>query len=149
MAVAAISTFERFFREVASLDVDKTDLKRYQDFVRRKVADLLIVGEARAKEDGRDVIELRDVPITKGLQESIHQFRRADASPEARALISELVAVPQLDLAVADETTEALPDISGGLSLALARSFDIVDPGVRNPATPAWERAFRLFDLLL
>ena len=44
--------FERLFRAAAGLDVDKRDLKRYGDFVNRKVYDLLIRGEATAKANG-------------------------------------------------------------------------------------------------
>jgi hypothetical protein len=42
-----------------------------------------------------------------------------------------------------------LPEVVGGLSVALARSFKVVDPGLKNPQTIQWERAFALFDLLL
>jgi hypothetical protein len=44
MPVAHVTRFERFFRAAAGLDVDKSDLKRYSDFIDRKVHD----GEARA-----------------------------------------------------------------------------------------------------
>ena len=47
------------------------------------------------------------------------------------------------------ETEAQLAGIAGGLSLALARSFKIIDPGLKNPDTEHWERAFRLFDLLI
>jgi hypothetical protein len=149
MHVTGVSHFERFFRETADLDVDKNDEKRYRDFVGHEIADLLVVGEARAKADGRDIIERRDLPITKGLQETIDQFGRERVAEEVRPLLGELVTVPQLDLALADETEEALPDIAGGLSLALGRTFKIVDPELPNPSSEDWERAFRLFDLLL
>jgi hypothetical protein len=33
--------------------------------------------------------------------------------------------------------------------LALARSFKIIDPTLRNPQPYDWERAFKLFALLL
>ncbi|MGZ3297268.1 MAG: DUF1931 family protein, partial [Xanthobacteraceae bacterium] len=39
-----VARFERFFRAAAGLDVDKEDLKRYADFVNRKIYDLLIRG---------------------------------------------------------------------------------------------------------
>ena len=42
-----------------------------------------------------------------------------------------------------------LPEIVGGLSLALARTFTIIEPKLRNPSSAHWERAFRIFDLLL
>ena len=78
MVVVAVSKFERFFRSVAGLDVDKDDLKRHGDFVNRKLVDLLVRGEATAKANGRDIIEPFDLPITKGLQERIYEFRQAD-----------------------------------------------------------------------
>jgi hypothetical protein len=37
MPVIGVTKFERFFRLTASIDVDKDDLKRYQDFVYRAV----------------------------------------------------------------------------------------------------------------
>jgi hypothetical protein len=40
------------------------------------------------------------------------------------------------------------PDLAGGLSIALARSFKIIDPGL-NPDTADSGRAFALFDLLI
>jgi Domain of unknown function (DUF1931) len=47
MTPMGVSEFERFFREAASLDIDKDDLRRYNDFVNRKVYDLLVIGQAR------------------------------------------------------------------------------------------------------
>jgi hypothetical protein len=47
------------------------------------------------------------------------------------------------------ETESRLAEIAGGLSVALARAFKLIDPGMQNPATADWERAFRIFDLLL
>ena len=48
------------------------------------------------------------------------------------------------------EATEArLPEIVGGLSLALARTFTIVEGKLKSPSSGHWERAFRIFDLLL
>jgi Domain of unknown function (DUF1931) len=42
-----------------------------------------------------------------------------------------------------------LPEIAGALSLALARTFKIIDPDFKNPQSERWERSFRIFDLLL
>jgi hypothetical protein len=35
------------------------------------------------------------------------------------------------------------------LSLAPARTFTILDPGLKNPRTEQWERAIRVLELLL
>ena len=81
MALMGIAKFERFFRLAAGLDVDKSDLKRYSDFVNQKIYDLLLRGQAAAKANGRVIIEPFDPPITKGLAGAhprVREYRRAD-----------------------------------------------------------------------
>lgn len=51
--VTTVTKFMRFFRIVAGLDVDKQDLKRYSDFINRKVHDVLLCGEENARMNGR------------------------------------------------------------------------------------------------
>jgi hypothetical protein len=149
MSVMAVSKFERFFRAAASLDVDKEDLKRYSEFVHQKIYDLLVRGEANAKANIRDIIEPWDLPITKGLQERIHEFEKLDDDIELEPILERLARWPQLELELSDETRSSLPDIAGGLSVGLARAFKIIDTKLVNPSTEHWERAFQLFDLLL
>jgi hypothetical protein len=144
-----VARFERFFRTAARLDVDKQDLKRYSEFINHKIYDLLLRAEATAKANGRDIIEPFDLPITKGLQESIHAFREIDEAIELQPIIDYLTARPPLDLAYSDATEERLSAVAGGLSVALARSFKIIDPDLKNPETKHWDRCFQTFDLLL
>jgi hypothetical protein len=54
-----------------------------------------------------------------------------------------------LDLSIAEETERSLPEIVGGLTLALACTFKIIDPRQKNPDTEHWKRTIALFDLLL
>lgn len=147
--VMGVAKFERLFRTAARLDVDKQDLRRYSDFINHKVYDLLLRGEADAKANGRDIIQPFDLPITKGLQESIHAFRELDEKIELKPILDQITALPPLDLAVSVETEARLPRIVGGLSVALARSFKIIDPDLKNPQTVHWQRCFQIFDLLL
>ena len=149
MPVMAVSKFERFFRLAASLDVDKNDIKRYADFVNQKIYDLLLMGVATAKANDRDIVEPWDLPITKGLQESIHLFKELDESIELRPILDHLTAPPPLALSYSEETEAKLPDLVGGLSVALARTFKIIDPDLKNPQTVHWQRSFEIFDLLL
>src|ERR1700716_2586263 len=122
MALMGVSQFERFFRAVAGVDIDKEDIKRFDDFVNEKIYDLLIRGVANAKANGRDVIQPSDLPITKGLQESIHAYRRIDDERlDLASILGQLTKLPQLDLAYSEETAAKLPEIVGGLSYALAR----------------------------
>lgn len=149
MPVIGVARFERFFRVAAGLQVDKQDVKRHGEFVDRKLFDLLIRGEANAKANDRDIIEPQDLPITKGLQESIHAFRKIDGEVGLGPVLERLTPRPPLSLAASDATEAKLPEISAGLSFALGQAFTIIDPELKNPASEHWERAFRIFDLLL
>ena len=149
MPVIGVTKFERFFRLAASIDVDKDDLKRYADFNNRKIHDLLIRGAAVAKANGRDLIQLIDLPITKGMQENVHKFKEIDQTIELRAILDRLIARPPLDLDLSEETEAELSAVGGGLSIALARTFKIIDPDLKNPQARHWERSFQIFDLLL
>ena len=64
-------------------------------------------------------------------------------------MLADISTRPQLDLAVAVDVDDLLPEVAGGLSLALGQSLRVIDPNVRNPATAHWERASQIFDLLL
>jgi hypothetical protein len=149
MAVMGVAKFERFFRSAAGLAVDKQDLKRYSDFINRKIYDLLLRGQATAKANGRDIIDPHDLPITKGLQESIHAFGRLDGEIQLQAILDHIIARPPLDMAMRDVTEARLAEIAGGLSMALARTFKLIDPEIENPTTDDWECCFRIFGLLL
>ncbi|MFZ0680151.1 DUF1931 family protein [Candidatus Binatus sp.] len=148
--VGGIVKIEHFFRVAASVDIDKADVKRYYDFVDHKVSDLLLMGEAAASANGRDIVEPWDLPITKGLQESIHVFERLDVDIGLEPILDKKAPRPaDLDRPYSLETDARLPTIAGGVSVALARSFKIIDPEIKHPATEDWERAFQIFDQLL
>jgi hypothetical protein len=148
MVATNISRFEQFFRQAAGIDVDKNDLKRHDDFVDQKVYDLLLRGQANAKANNRDVIESWDLPITKGLQEVVHEFDKLDRDIQLSSIFERITALPPMDLACSDEARSRLPSISGGMSIALARTMKVIDPAMKNPATTHWERAMQVFDLL-
>jgi hypothetical protein len=145
----SIAKFERFFRETASLDVDKDDLKRYNDFINDKVFDLLVRGQANAKANLRDIIEPQDLPITKGLQESMERFRKIDQEIELSPIIDQLTIRPRLDMDYSVDTEAELPRIVGGLSIALAHTFKIIDPELKNPHAAEWERCEKVFKELM
>ena len=147
--VMSVAKFERFFRIAAGLDVDKQDLKRYSDFINKKIYDLLVRAEATAKANGRAIIEPVDLPITKGLEECIQEFENIDEQIELRPILEHLAAQPPLDLAYGEDTEDQLPVVVGGLSVALARAFKIIDGNLKNPATEHWQKCFRIFDLLV
>jgi hypothetical protein len=144
-----ISRFERLFRLSARLDIDKSDIKRHEEFVNRKIYDLLICAEETARLNGRDVIEPRDLPLTQGLRRCIEDFKEIDETIELRPILDYIAKRPPLGLGYSDETEAEFPNIAGGISVALARSFKLIDPELKNPQTKHWERAHSIFSLLL
>jgi hypothetical protein len=57
MGVTSVARFEPFFRAAAGLDIDKTDLKRYTDFINETLYRLLLSAQATAKANLRDIID--------------------------------------------------------------------------------------------
>ncbi|MGA9492534.1 MAG: DUF1931 family protein [Mycobacterium sp.] len=141
--------FERFFRAAGGVSVDRDDVKRYLDFVDDVLYDLLLIGQATAKANARDIIEPGDLPVTKGLQESMHAFQRLEEEIELMPVLESLAARPPLDYALSDATQARLPVLFGGISMALARTFKLVDPDIKAVHSAEWERAFSLFRLLV
>ena|SRR5579872_3221599 len=147
--VTSVTKFVRFFRVAASLEVDKQDLRRYSDFINRKVRDLLLCGEETARANGSKVVRPYDLPITKGLHQCMAEFDRVDQQVGLSPVLDYLTARPPLMLDYSEETEHQLARLAGGLSVAVARLFKITDPDLKNPQTEHWQRAGEIFDLLL
>ncbi len=147
--IMRVPQFERLFRQAASLDVDKDDLKRLSDFLGEKIYDLLVVAERNAKYNARDVIYEPDLPVTKGLAETLREFEQMDVAPELEPVLEHLAGLPPLDLEVSEDVRALLPKLAGALVVAAARVLRELDPDVKNPQTEHWERLERVFDQLI
>ena len=149
MPVMGYARFERFFRTASGVDVDRNDLKRFLDFVNEAIYHLLVAGQANAEANGRDVIARSDLPITAGLQETMHEFRKLDQDIELSAILEDLTARPPLSSALSQETQEHLPMVFGGISVALAKTLKILDPRQRGVPPREWDRAFHILETLI
>jgi hypothetical protein len=143
-----IPVFQRFFRSVGSVDIDKNDVRRFRSFIDEEIDGIAIAGRNSAKWNGRDIIAPQDLPITKGIQERMREFDKLDEAEEIRELLRREIRRPPADVTFDEETEQLLPELFGGLSVALARSFRVVDPKLSNPATEHWDRVFTLFRLV-
>lgn len=146
---SGIPIFERFFRSVGGVDIDRDDIRRFGEFVDEQVDAIAIAGRNCAKWNGRDIIAPQDLPITRGLQERMREFDKVEEAAEIRELLARQLRVPPADVTFDDETERLLPEVFGGLSVALAKSFHVIDRKLTNPATEHWERAFALLRLVL
>ncbi|MGA8331610.1 MAG: DUF1931 family protein [Mycobacterium sp.] len=145
---SGIPAFERFFRSVARIKIAKNDVRRFREFVDEQIDDIAIAGRNSAKWNGRDVIVPQDLPITKGVQERMREFDKLEEAEEIRELLRQAVRTPPSDVTFAEDTEQLLPELFGGLGIALAQSFRVVDPKVSSPSTEHWDRVFTLFRLV-
>jgi Domain of unknown function (DUF1931) len=134
---SGIPVFERFFRSVASINVGSGSSSTSISLT------FAIAGRNSAKWNGRDVIVAQHLPIPKGVQKRMREFDKLDEADEIRELLRQVVRQPPGDVTFAEETQQLLPELFGGLSIALARSFRVVDPTVSSPSTEHWNRCSR------
>jgi hypothetical protein len=149
MVVVTVHRLEQLFRRGAGLDFDKSDIRRLEQLLQRTIGQLLIRAVANARANGRDVVQPVDLPLSAGLQHCIHRFRLMNAELQLTDYFARLVGLPAIDLAYSAETETRLPEIAGGLCLALAQCFRILDDEAKNPQSEHWERVEQLFELLL
>ncbi len=145
---SGIPVFERFFRSVGSVKIDKNDVRRFRKFVDEHIDNITIAGRDSAKWNGRDVIVPQDLPITAGVQERMREFDKLEEAGEIRELLRQQLRRPPATVTFAEDTEQLLPELFGGLAVALARSFRVIDPSLGNPSAQHWERAFQLFRLV-
>jgi Domain of unknown function (DUF1931) len=89
------------------------------------------------------------LPVTKGLQESLHAFDRLEVEIELRPVLESIAARPPLDHELSEATQARLPRLFGGTSVALARIFKLLDADIKAVHSAEWERVFSLFRLLV
>ncbi len=149
MAIIGFTKLEALFRKAASLDIDKSHAKEITGIVEKKLVDLLIAGERDANLNGRDVIWEGDLPITKGLQETIIAFKKLEEEIDLQDVLNYLTTVPPLKYPLAAELEAKLPEITGAILVVLARVIKEVDEEKRRVNKEAIEKAERIVDLTL
>ena len=149
MSLIGVSKFESFFRKAGSLDIDKSDVRRIYDFTNEVIYRLLIVGMKNASLNNRDVLWYTDLPITEGLEKQIQEFRELNEELDLEGILEAITKMPPLKLAIGEDVENELANISGGILMALTKTFKTLDPKLRNPQTEHWERAKAIFETLL
>jgi hypothetical protein len=133
-----------------SLDVDKDDLKRYRELSAGSSTTCSSSAKPPQKANGRDVIEPFDLPIAHGLQEGLYDSDRLDEDVELAPILDDVATRPPLDLSYSQDTEARLPAVLvGGPDRGPRTELQGPRPQVKNPCTSHWERAFRIFDLLV
>ena len=130
MAVVGFTKLQEIFRKGASLDIHKGHAKEVTDIVEQKLYDMLVIAQKNAKYNGRDVIWVADLPITKGFEETIDQFKKLEEEIVVKDVTEMLATYPPV-LSLEVELENKLPEISGALLLTLAKVMKAIDPADR------------------
>ncbi len=149
MKISGVKKFEKLFRTVGSMDVDKNDIVRLNDFINKAIYRLLETGMKRAKENGRDVVWYSDLPITQGFESNIEEFRQIDEELDLSEILETIAGLPPLPLEIGEGIEKELPNIAGGITIALIKSFKVINPTKKNPQTEDWNQVTRIFETLL
>jgi hypothetical protein len=146
--IIGFSKFEALFRKAASLDIDKSDLKRFIVLINEKISDLFIIANAAAKANERVIIQLYDLPITKGIQEDINEFKKYDDYLELTPVLEKVVTMPQLNITYSEEVEKIVIELVWALSVISAKILKVINPNLKNPTSEDWEKVRNLFDIL-
>jgi CRP-like cAMP-binding protein len=93
--------------------------------------------------------QLRALVATEAtLGESTHVFEKPDDQVEPGSILRVLAAGPLLDIMLSDETADRLL-LSGGISVAVVRTFRLIDARLQAVHREKWERAFAVSPLLI
>ncbi len=144
-----ISKFEKFFRSVGGLDIDKSDVKRLYDFTNNAIYRLLQVAVDNARLNDRDVLLVFDLPITKGLQESIEEFESYNQELDLEGILEHIASLPALPYKIGADIEEELPKIAGGIITAMIKCMKTMHPTRKNPSTEDWQKVEKIFSTLL
>jgi len=149
MAILGFKKLEELFRTFGSLDIKKGHAKALTDIIEQKLVDLMIAGERNAKMHNMDVITEENLPITKGLQEAMIEFRALEDEVDAQDVLNYLATVTPLKYPLSVELEAKLPELTGTILLVLARLMRAINQGKREVSHELIAESKEVLDLLL
>ncbi len=149
MAVVGFTKLEALFRKAASLDIKKGHAKDITDIAEAKLVDFLIAGERNANLNGRDVIWESDLPITKGLQETIIALKKFEEEIALDDVLNFLTTIPPLKYDLSEEAEAKLPEIIGAVLIIMAKIMKEIDDNDRALDHETINKTKRIMDLTL
>ena len=151
--IIGLSRLEALYRTFTGLDLDKGRAEAILDLASRKLEDLFIAGLERAYARGSDVVEIIDLPITKGLRNTIEEYKRErerlndprlDLAPIVDYLTGRITG-----LVIGESARSELQDLTAAILLLAGRVIKTIDPTTRKPSKEDIERARKILDLTL
>lgn len=146
--VVGFKKLEAVFRKAAGIDLDKSKADEIIDIVEKKFHDMLLVAVEKAGYNGRDVIMEPDMPVTRGFEESLRQFKELEEEVALQDVLAYLEKIPPLKYPISADLEAKLPEYIGALMLIIARVLKEIG-AERKPSTEDIERTKRILDLTL
>ncbi|UXD21321.1 hypothetical protein IPA_02890 [Ignicoccus pacificus DSM 13166] len=151
--VIGFTRLQTLYRRSVGLDIDKAKAIEIIETAEKKLADLFDVAFQRAEAEGRDYVTWKDLPITKGLAETMERFERkreelGEEKLDLGPIAEYLSGIIDYDK-VSDDVKENLPKLVGTLLVLEGYIIKLVDPGARRPSKEDLERARQILDLTL
>ena len=146
--VVGFKKLEAVFRKAAGIDLDKSKADEIVDIVEKKFHDMLLVAVEKAGYNGRDVIMEPDMPVTKGFEESLRQFKELEEEVDIQDVLKFLEQIPPLKYPISAELEAKLPEYIGALMLIIAKVLKEIG-AERKPSKEDIERTSRILDLTL
>ena len=146
--VVGFKKLDAVFRKAAGIDLDKSKADKVIDIIEKKFHDLLLVAVEKAGYNGRDVIMEADMPLTKGFEESIREFKKLEEEVDIQDVLAFLEKIPPLKYPISAELEAKLPEYIGALMLIIARVLKEVG-AERRPSAEDINRCERILDLTL
>ncbi len=119
MAIVGTHKIEELYKKAAGLRIPKNRIKELSDIIDNKLHDLLLVGEANAKYNGRDVIWYSDLPLTKAFRESMRKFEVLEEELNLQDVLDHMKTLPPM-FSLEIELEKKLTDIVGTLVYIMA-----------------------------
>ncbi len=149
MAVTGAHKIEALYKKAAGLRIDKNKVKKISDVVDQKLYDLLVVAEGNARYNGRDIIWMCDVPLTKAMKESMQKFKELEEALELQPILDHLAKLPPLKYGLEEELEKKLPDLVGTLIYVMANITKEFSPKDRTISAEEMEKAERVLNLMI
>ncbi|GAX88350.1 conserved hypothetical protein [Lebetimonas natsushimae] len=146
--VVGFKKLEAIFRKAAGVDLDKSKADEILDIVEKKFHDMLLVAVEKAGYNGRDVIMEPDMPVTKGFEESLRQFRELEEVVDLQDVLAYLEKIPPLKYPISADLEAKLPEYIGALMLIIARVLKELG-AERKPSSEDIKKASKILDLTL
>ncbi len=151
--VVGLPRLQALYRRFVGMDLDKSKAAFVLEVAEETLRRLFEAGVERAAAEGRSVVEWRDLPVTRGLAETMERYEaerarlgdpRLDLSPILGFLAGALGGME-----VSGEVRERLPGLAATALLLVGYVARTVDPGARRPGRDDLERARRILRLTL